>query len=469
MGLAVLAILLLVAGGIALVARRWGPPRPDIVVIVWDTCRADRVSLDGCPLPTAPRLEELAKRGVNFRRCLSPIPWTPPAHASLFTGLLPRNNGLGRREGDRVHKGIPLLAETLGEAGYETVLLTSNPYLSDVTGLNAGFGTVLSTIRGEDPFQNSTEARDAIRGWLAARPPRRAGDRPLFLFINLMDTHLPYAFDGPSVAAVHGDGSVNAARSATRTVGPEQARSYNFEDYEIPEGILQDLRNTYDGAVRLMDRNTDEILDDVRRAGFLEGAFIAVCADHGESLGEHRILGHAMTIYQPVLRVPMLVIWPGRLEGGRVEDAQVRLQDLYPTILEAARVPVPAPCGKDALSLGETPLRPRESVSEVGPAIQTAAGTPSAVDHTPASMSAARLEELHCLFRAVNDPPSMPRARKLISFIRLGEGDREEVYREELYDLEADPGELRNLLVPGAPPEERAAAERLRVIGRVGR
>jgi len=433
-----------------------GTPRPNIVVILWDTCRGDRVAVNGYPRATTPRLEAFAKEAVTFRRCLTPSPWTPPAHASLFTGLLPRNHGMGRKKGDRILPGIPVLAETLGQAGYGTVLVTSNPFLSGATGLDEGFATRIPALRPEDPFRNSTDARDAVRAWLAARRGGEDAGRPLFLFVNLMDTHLPYAFDASTVAAVHGDGAVNGARKAAQAVDPKCSMDYTFEGQEVAAETIRDLGNAYDGAVRLADRTTGEILDDLRAAGLLEGAFVAICGDHGESLGEHRTLGHAMTIREPVLGVPLVVRWPGRLEGGRAEEAQVRLQDLYPTILEAAGVGTPERCGLDAESLGRTPLLPRSSVAEYGPMFRHDFGIPFPFTRVPAE----RVEDFFSLFRSVSDPPSMPGARKLVLLIRLAEDGKEEVVREELYDLAADPGELKNLL-----PAERAAADRLRELG----
>ena len=80
---------------------------------MWDTCRGDRVEVNGYALPTAPRLAGIAAEGVTFRHCFTPSPWTPPAHASLFTGLLPSRHGLRENRGDRVHPGVPLLAATL--------------------------------------------------------------------------------------------------------------------------------------------------------------------------------------------------------------------------------------------------------------------------------------------------------------------------------------------------------------------
>ena len=456
------SLLVVATAGLAL-WRGSRPAPPNIVLVVWDTCRGDRVTPNGFPRPTTPRLEELASGGTTFRRCFTPSPWTPPAHASLFTGLLPRNHGLRERLGDRVRPGVPLLAETLREAGYETVCAVANPMISGVTGLDAGFERVFRCFREPEVSGSGEDVRRGIREWLASRSG--GSGRPLFLFVNLMEPHLPYRFDAASVAAVHGDAAVNGARTAAAGVGETQANHHLLGIEKVPEATVGDLGRAYDGAVHAADRATAEILGLLRTDGLLEGAFVAVCGDHGENLGEHGELNHIMSVYEPVLHVPLVLRWPGRFEGGRVEDAEVRLQDLYPTILEAAGVEAPAPCGKDALALTESPLRPRTLVAEYGPPLGF---LPSARRTFPTAPAEA-FERFHLGLLAVREPASVPGARKFLRVTRHEEGGGSRLLREELYDLEADPGERNNLMAPAADPGERARADRLRATGLRGR
>lgn len=458
-------LLLLLAGGAALLLRGAAPRPPSIVLIVWDTCRGDRVAVNGYPLPTTPRLAALAAEGVTFRQCFTPIPWTAPAHASLFTGLLPRSHGMREGVGDRIDPGLPLLAETLGAAGYETVCISANPCISAVTGLTAGFERVLPCWRKEDQTVTGVDALARVREWAALRRAAAGRDRPVFLFVNLMDTHLPVIFDSSAVAAVRGDAAVNGARRAAESVGNREARAVLFGQADLDPGTLRDLDAAYDGAVRVNDRVTGEILDLLRAEGLLEGSFVAVCGDHGEHLGEHGLLYHALSVNEPLLRVPMVVRWPGRLEGGRVADEQVRLQDLYPTILEAAGAAAPPHCGADASSLAESPLRPRTVVAEFGPMPLSLPGIRAEFPQAPAEL----FDRVLWQYRAVRDPSTAPGARKFVSVTRTGDGEAARLVREELFDLAADPGELRNLLGPDAPPAERAAADRLRATGEAPR
>ena len=439
--------------------------RPHILLFVWDTCRGDRVSANGYPHPTTPRLEELAADGVNFRNCFTPSPWTPPAHASLFTGLLPRTHGLREGMGDMVRPGLPLLASTLGAAGYETVSVSANPNISVATGLNGGFEFDFPCYRSEDVSVAGEAVREQVRRWVRRRKDVRGDSRPVFLFVNLMDTHLPYAFEAEAVSAVRGPGAVPGAAAAARQVGDLDAKLHLMGRRTIRDTVIADLGAAYDGAIRRDDRITGEILDILREEGILEDAFVAVTSDHGENLGEHGELNHALSVYDSVLRVPLVVRWPGRLEGGRVEDAQVRLQDLYPTILEAAGVPDPAPCGKDARSLAEVPLLPRTLVSEYGPMVRSLPAVRAAMP----GATEADLARFSWLYRAVREAPSPSRGRKFIAVLGPGADGAPVTVREELYDTLADPGETRNLLGPGATPDDRADADRMRAVGEAGR
>ncbi len=455
------ASLLLAASAVLPGACASEAPPADVVLFVWDTCRGDRVSVNGYARPTTPRLEALAKEGTTFRRCFTPASWTPPAHASLFTGLLPRTHGIRQGTGgERVNPGIPLLAETLRGAGYETVCITANAMVSTANGLTDGFDLVEPVLRNDDPAGTGQDALDRVRGWLARRAA--AGERrPFLLFVNLMECHQPYVAEAAAVAAVRGDAAVNGARRAAEAVTMKRTSAHLFEGRPVEPEVLRDLDAAYDGAVRTADRWTGEILDALRGAGRLGNAFVAVCSDHGESLGEHGELSHLMSVYEPVLAVPLVVRWPGRFEGGRAEDAEVRLQDLYPTILEAARVPVPAPCGRDAVSLAERPLRPRLLVAEHGPSTNA---LPEARRALPSAPSAV-FERFEYLYRAVREPASAPGARKLVQVLLPSAAGPPRVVREELYDLASDPGETRDLLGPGAAPADRAAADRLREAG----
>jgi arylsulfatase A-like enzyme len=436
--------------------------KPNIVLIVWDTCRGDRVSVNGYLRHTTPRLTELAAEGVVFRNAFTPSPWTPPAHASLFTGVLPKDHGLREGMGESLTSKIPLLAETLAKSGYETVCFTANPLISGVTGLNAGFQQEFACYRSDDGTVTGEAVREQVKAWVTFRKQSGGAKRPLFLFINLMDTHLPYVFDGKAVAEIHGETMVEGARRAATQVGDFEAKAHLLGRHRIPDATIADLSRAYDGAVRRTDALTGGMLDVLRAEGVVDAdAFVAVCGDHGENLGEHGELNHALSVHDPVLRVPMVVRWPGRLEPGRVEDAQVRLQDLYASILEVAQVDVPPGNGTHSRTLGESPLTPRPLIAEFGPMPRSMEAARGALPGAPPDLFERFLHK----YRAVQVEDGR-RRWKLITVFEAPDTRHERIVREELYDLGSDPGELRNLLAGTPDADALLVAERLRGVSK---
>ena len=448
---------ILAALGVLGTAPPAGRP-PDIVLVVWDTCRGDRVSAAGYPLPTTPRLEALAADGVVFRRCYTSAPWTPPAHGSLFTGLLPRRHGLIEGMGDRLRAGLPTLAATLRKAGYETVCVSTNPLISDATGLIDGFETVLPCFRTEDATVGSAEAVANVRQWLLRRRGTPGPRRPFFLFVNLMETHLPYILDEEGVEAAHGREALVPARRAAEATSDMDPRFHLLGLRPMHPRQIRDLSLLYDGAVFRDDRSTGLLLDLLRAEGMSSDAFVAICGDHGENLGEHGEMDHAFSVHDTVSRVPLVVRQAGRYDGGRVVEGPVALHDLYPTVLAAAGVEAPPSCGADAVVLGLAAAPGRVVVTEYGPMPRSVAEASAAMPGAPARV----MDRFRWRYRAARTWPPGAGGRTLI-YVEQAESDGSWTpVREALFDSGADPGEERNLLGPGERPEERAEAARLR-------
>jgi arylsulfatase A-like enzyme len=454
-----LPILLLAAAAAGLPAASCAGPegsRPNVVLVVWDTCRADRLSAYGHPRPTTPRLEEFARRGVRYARAFTPAPWTAPAHASLFSGLALHRHGLEVGRGDRVHPSVPLLAETLRNAGYQTAGFSANAYVSSLTGLSRGFQW-FETVH--DPV---TEAHDAdrllrsVRAWLEVRRPDPAREGPFFLFFNFMDTHLPLAPSRVDVDAVRGPEVTETDLFAGSRVDPARALLHLLGVVRVDGSALRGLRARYDGAARHLDRRTGELLDLLREKGFLGDALVVVTSDHGENLGEHGQLDHRLSMYDTLLHVPLVVHRPGRYEGGGVVEAEVSLMDVHPTVLAEAGVPVPPGAGLDA-----RPLPPRGG--EGRPLLGEFASVEAHLEEIRAGLPGVAesvLDPLRTAIASARDPASRPDARKYIRWTRKAPSGGEATVREELYDTRSDPGEERDLLA-GGDPGARAAADRL--------
>ena len=452
-------VLLLATAAILLRSRSRRPPagRPDIVLIVWDTCRADRISALGYPKPTTPRLDALAAEGVRFTACFAPAPWTGPSHASLFTGVLPHRHGYEEKLGGTVRPDIPLLAETLRAAGYETVGFTANAMVSSLTGLDRGFEEFHAVYENDAGDPPGDRALRKVRDWLASRTPRGPGDRPLFFFFNMMDTHVNVSALPEDIAVVRDPAvSDRALRQAAKT-SHQEAMALLLGLGTVDEETFAGISTRYDASVRFVDRRTGEILDLLEGRGLLGNSLVAVTSDHGENLGDHGLLDHRASVHDTLLHVPLVIRAPGRFEGGRTVARQVSLMDLHPTLLKAAGVKSPPGTGLDALPLdhGEGPGR-----------VLTASEEPTGgfVLMLKESFPGATEKDFAPLYRgfvAARDPAGAVRPRKYIR-VENRRGDVPVVLKEELFDIASDPGETRNLLEGTPDPADREAAERLR-------
>ncbi len=455
-GLAAAALAGLGAGG----CTKPAVPRPNIVVVVWDTTRVDALSAYGYGRPTTPRLEKFAAGGVKYLNAFTPSPWTAPAHASLFTGLAMFRHGLEVGRGDRMRHGIPTLAQTLGAAGYRTACFTANGYISETTGLNAGFSDYRQVYKANAAENNDAEAvRACVASWLEGMKEDPSKGAPWFIFMNLMDCHQPLRPPPLDVVAVKDDAVSREDIAKAASVIQSDFLEHLMGTKVIDASTFRGLRARYDAAALFQDRKTGEILDLLEGRGLLRDALVAVTSDHGEQLGEHGLVDHRLSLYEPLLHVPLVVSWPGRFPAGVSVERAVSLMDLYPTILDAAGVPVPAGNGLDAVPL------PRAGGAAGGRPLLAEFARPLAhIEEMRSHFPQAPEEKFHLLSVAIasaRDPVDVPRPLKYIRYTRGGEGgSAESLAREELFEIGKDPGELRNLLEAG-DPAARAAADRL--------
>ncbi len=344
-------------------------PLPNILVISLDTTRADRLSVYGYERETTPRLSELAADSLVFSNCVSTSTWTLPSHASLFTGLHPRTHGAtlagSRRvdvdlesapllERDKVGLAYPLapehetLAEILSARGYATAAIVANhSYLYRYFGLAQGFqyyddspGMLLrrppnATRLGKLVSRNFLRRKyrsarqitsEAIR-WLDG-----VGSQPFLLFVNFMEPHAPLVIS-------RGEELFSAARER-ESWRPWQLESVEYtrkpEAWSAREAEIYSAM--YDDAIRAMDAEIGRLLADLRRRGAYEDLMVVVFGDHGELLGEHGLVGHiGRTPYEGLVKVPLLVKFPGGARRGRWEG-RVQTLDVFPTLLGAVGI-----------------------------------------------------------------------------------------------------------------------------------
>jgi arylsulfatase A-like enzyme len=337
--------------------------RPDIVLVSIDSLRPDHLGSYGYARDTSPRIDALAAAGARFATATSSTSWTLPAHAALFTGLHDATHGLSS-DGLRLADEHVTLAEVLRDAGWRTAGFFGGPYLHPAFGLAQGFDVYQSCMtRLADDLPEGELRAEALRGaetahadvtgprllaeaerWLAT-----LDEAPFFLFLHLWDVHYDY-IPPPGYAE----------RFDPDYAGPLTGVGM-FHDPTVRKGMdprdLAHLVALYDGEIRWTDEVLGRVLDGLDRRGRLADAIVVVTADHGEEFFEHGGKGHRRTLFEEVVRVPLVVRWPGRVEAGRVIEAPVRLVDVMPTLLALAGAELPvAVQGRDLgpLLRGET-------------------------------------------------------------------------------------------------------------------
>jgi len=285
--------------------------RPDnVVLVVIDTLRRDHLATYGYSRNPAPFLDELAREGAAFE-AITPAPWTKPATVSLLTGLHPVHHQAVDRL-DRIPAGALTLAERLRGAGYHTLGVSANGWVSHPFGFDRGFDQFL--------LEDSLKA-PALNRQLLPRIDRL--EPPFFLYIHYLDPHLPYE---PEVGW---DGKPLAAAERARPVSIQEVDATHF--LHRPPQLLARARDLYDGEIRSVDDALRAVVGRLTQRGLMAHTVLVVTADHGEELEDHGRMSHGQTVYQEVLQIPLVIRSP-RLPAGR-RPGRASLMDVVPTLL----------------------------------------------------------------------------------------------------------------------------------------
>jgi arylsulfatase A-like enzyme len=340
--------------------------RPNLVMIVMDTVRADHVSLNGYGRDTTPQLKALAQDSVTYKNAFSASDITLTSHASLFTGMYPSWHGAYSLPPEAVYglelsTKYPTIAELLDGHGYETVGVAANLYLRPEFGLERGFDQfriprpvpmltdenryllryrlrrLLGLFVDSAQFDRLyTFGEDIDHELFTILDQRSRSHDPFFVFLNYMDAHFPYVPPAPFNSRFPG-------KRATMTQDDLEAEMDVIADgKEIPAGYRLHCESQYDGGIAYMDGQVGRVVDWLKRHNAYDNTMIVVTSDHGESFGEKHRVGHGNSPYQNLLHVPLLIKYPHSVRRG-TESQPVSLVDVAPTVLATLNLPVPAP------------------------------------------------------------------------------------------------------------------------------
>ncbi len=285
--------------------------------------RANCLSCYGYERLTTPNIDALADDGIRFENAFSPGPNTVLGHAALFTGLS-YHNGVRTALGSTLRPEVPTIAETFRDNGYETTCISRNPWISDEYGFTRGFN------RTVDLWRHSKVKRQVGRigkafGYgdkgagkaceLAAGQLTKAG-RPQFIFVNMIEAHHPYVPQLPF---------------AVRFAGLRRGfKLWNLAAVAT-EATFRLLEDLYVASITGMDAHIGTLLAKLEEGGVLDDTVVVLCADHGESLGDHGLVSHGLSLYEALIHVPLIVRLPGR-GAGLVLEHLTQLNDVMPSL-----------------------------------------------------------------------------------------------------------------------------------------
>jgi arylsulfatase A-like enzyme len=287
-----------------------------VVLITVDTLRADHVSSYGYHLKTTPNIDRLASEGVRFDRAYSTIPLTGPSHFSMFTSRYPQEHG-ARINGVAVPEKSKWLAlpQILRKFGYHNAAFVSAwPLTSRLTGLNRWFDHYDEDLtRSYRVFTSTRFAEDVTPRAIDWLKRNSNSGKPFFLWAHYFDPHEPY--------------HLRERFASPEKVG-EPAAGLPPRSVEMEDRVRR-----YDSEVGYMDHYVGELLKSLDDLGLRGSTIVALTSDHGESLGEHGYVGHGRRLTENVVRVPLILRYPGKIEAGQVIDENVSLLDVTPTLL----------------------------------------------------------------------------------------------------------------------------------------
>jgi arylsulfatase A-like enzyme len=312
---------------------------PNVLIIVVDTLRSDRLSAVGYPRATTPNLDRIAREGVLFESAFATASWTLPSHTSLLTGRYTYEHKMDYPVPQMRH-GHPYLQTVLRAHGYRTGIFTANnysfspEYVSEPflhNDAHTFFSTAVRTslLRKLEwqleekaqvrlpPVRRAEEMRERLLKWIGA-----PGGRPFFALVNFFDVHEYRRWPPPAPFASR-FGEVDPGRwKKIKGMPPKD-----------------EMDRAYDAALAYVDAEIGRLFEELQSRGLIQNTLVVITSDHGEALGEHGEDGHTSNLYREQIQIPLILSYPGRFPAGERRTDAVSLAWLPRTISELSKIP----------------------------------------------------------------------------------------------------------------------------------
>ncbi len=419
---------------------------PNIVVIAIDSLRADHVSSYGYEKKTTPHIDRIATDAILFDSAISPSSWTLPVFSSMLTGTYPSKHGMGQY----VNK-FPTIMGILRKHGYKSFGLTANPFLEVIS---PGFdefsylsrSTVAEMTMSDDPaavfklvallwrhgslLNARTIAKDFLKNRIATRMIDRNWRKGPFFMLIHYDVHWPYEPPDPFF-------STFVDEPSKREVGDLRRDLYELiaEQGSLPRRTPV-LKSLYDALIAWVDTCVGSLVEHLKISGVYDNTVLIITSDHGDLLGEHGLLFHEFGLYEPLIRVPLVIRYPDLYQKGKHHSGLVQTLDLFPTLIEYlgfdSNDSLRESQGKSLFDLVEGKDERTFAVSEradLDPRTPNGTRTMNYLERTYPNYEWRKFAHAIVALRTLDH-----------KYIWSSEG------RDELYDLRHDPEEMNNMI-----------------------
>ncbi len=404
----------LAGSGVAL-QRLWRRAPYNVLLVTFDTTRADHIGCYGHPQALTPTIDALAQHGVLFEQAYVTVPLTLPSHASILTGLYPPENGMHINGRGQLSSQIPTLATTLQKHGYDTAAFIGAVVLNAKAGLDQGFQLYDDDMAGgvhhgheSHLMRHAGIVVDSALKWLQGR-----ASKPFFAWVHLYDPHAPFE-------------------------GHAEVFQDRFKD------------TPYDGDIAFADMHVGRLIQHLKDRGVYDNTLVIIVGDHGEGFNEHEELEHGFMLYNATLKVPFVVSNPSLCRAGYRVPTPVSLVDIFPTVLDCLHVPAPKRVSGVSLHqalLGQ-PIEPRVCFSETEACYAAYGWSPQASVTTDAWKYVKTVREE--LYDLKHDPGELKNlaashADQLEKMRRLYQTTREKMVETAEHDVHYTPADLQKL------------------------